>query len=972
MTSPKEIQSLIADIDSILPRVDARRPWSKPSEAARERRVLERVRSYLASQQQQSVVAAPQELSASSTQSDVTREVVQAVAREIEYLRADLLQPLQTDVAALQQERESLIQEIRALERTRQHLAPSPQSHTYEQQRLEEFSQELIRRCGQSLTQQLARVLTSWETRLANAQSQAIASRTVASDGFDAIMPSPDLESIQQLQAQSDRMLAALDANQRAIFEALQRDLQSYQESLSQGLDKMHTLSTQGQMLLSAVVENLSQQLGRVTSTLTAPSAQLPGLTPLTSTAPTPPTTPPTTLLPSDSFSATEPMPPTSFEGMPVEPPSEPHVGEPESSAAPPDKSTTSAESLSGTPATADWEVVEGLDSEQLSGEPNQNDELNTFIQLNLDSQPSLPLVEESVTASRANSQELDAWLSQLLGESTTDTASTVPGAGEALNLEAPDWRTDSRRQEIDELYESLFGTGSLSTPVQPEGSTAAAPDTSRFDVQEQQEGLFNSDAIAPLSSQVEDSLFSGLSDPATETVQTPQPAPAEEQWSQSWESLFFEDAASPSSEEPSLPGDAPTSSLPTDVPSNEESTVEQEGIKTISALTDLFDEMGLSHALPAIEGSSLPTPTPPLPQEQTLEPDVPVTEDDYTPASPDEDLSPIPQPFDIGSDREIQLDLELLQQLQQDFESFEGSRSDRKREIAPPPDLPRDEFEPPSVVPRPEPETQQHPQFLMSNELLAEDWEEFSPYEWSEGDPTARNSAESATPGFTTPETPDVNSDSSPGGTSLEATTGEMPDPSMLATPESVESDFEPDLFPSEALELDQEHAMHMTDTSPEELAMPGEPTVLDDDPFVEMLWDEPTDSLTEEITPAPESRFDSQPLPGQTHDLEPGEADSTEATTPNEQVQEESSQKAPGTTASPDASGDVVPVPPEAAQDSEQPDAIASEGTTSDENQPLETRSESPKPDDSSPSEGSSQTEPSSSEQSNHERTE
>jgi hypothetical protein len=955
VTSPKEIQSLIADIDSILPRADARLPWSKPGEAARERRVLERVRSYLVSLQQQNVVAASHELSApaSSTETDVTRQVVQAVAREIEHLRADLLQPLQTDVATLQHERESLIQEIRALERTRQHLDALPQPHTYEQQRLEEFSQELIRRCSQSLTQQLAHVLTSWETRWASAQSQAIANtgRTAAPDRFDAIMPSPDLEHIQQLQAQSDRMLAALDSNQRAIFEALQRDLQSYQESLSHGLDKMHTLSAQGQMLLSALVEHLSQQLGRIPSTLASPSAQLSGLTPLASTAPTHPTPP----LPPDALSETESMPPAFPEETPNElQPVEPSFDEPESFTADSDAPTTSPDNLSATPGTADWEVVEGLDAEQLGVEPNQNDELDAFLQLNLDSQPSLPLVEDSLTSNRSNSQELDAWLTQLLGQSITDSASTVPDLGEILGLEAPNWRTESRRQEIDDLYESLFGTGSLSTPAQPEGSATAQSDTSQPDVQEQPEEFFSPDAIDSLSSQVEDALFSGLSDPVTETVQTPPPAKTEEQWSQSWESLFSDDATSTSSGEATLPGESPASSLAADAPSNGESTVEQEDIKTIATLTDLFDEMGLSHALPRIEGSSLPAPTHQLSQEQTLDPELHFTEEDYTPASPDEDLSPAIQQLDSGLDREIQLDLELLQQLQQDLESFEGFSGRQNRAIAPQQDLPiapqqdlpRDEFEPPSVVFRPEPETQQLPQFLMSNELLAEDWEEFSPYEWSEGNPTAQNLAES--------------------------TTGESPDPSMLATPESVESDFEPDLFPSEALELDQEHAMHITAASPEELAMPGEPTVLDDDPFVEMLWDEPTDSLTEEITPSPESRFGSDLFPEQTHDLEQGKADSADVTAPNEEVQEESSQSASETTASPDASEDIATVPPQAAQTSQQPKAIASEGTTEDENQPSDTRPESPIPDDSNSSEALGQTEPFSPEQQNHERPE
>jgi hypothetical protein len=39
----------------------------------------------------------------------------------------------------------------------------------------------------------------------------------------------------------------------------------------------------------------------------------------------------------------------------------------------------------------------------------------------------------------------------------------------------------------------------------------------------------------------------------------------------------------------------------------------------------------------------------------------------------------------------------------------------------------------------------------------------------------------------------------------------------------------------------------------------MPEEVVVLDDENFVEMLWDEPTDSTTEEMTSSPESEFDS-----------------------------------------------------------------------------------------------------------------
>jgi hypothetical protein len=968
VTSQKEIQSLIADIDSILPRADARLPWSKPGDVAKERRVLERVRSYLVSLQQQNDVAAPQELSApaSSDQSEVTRQVVQAVAQEINYLRADLLQPLQIDLEALRQERESLMQEIRALESTRQHLDSFPQPHNYEQQMLEEFSQNLIRHCTQSLTQQLAHILTNWEARLASTESIAIAntSRSAAPNQFENVIPSPDrLDHLRQMQVQSDQMLTTLDTNQRAIFEALQRDLQSYQESLSQGLDKMHSLSTQGQMLLTAFLEHLTQQLGRVPSTIAAGVGQPSDLTPLIGTPPTSQTTPPATLLPPDALSGTE--------GTPIVlQPVEPLLDEPESSTATSqalDQSRiTAQDSVLENPTPLDWESVEGVDSEQSGVEPDK-DELNALIQMNLNAQDSLPFVEESGTPSRSDSQELDAWLSQLLGQATPDTASTARGTDEVAGTEEPevtvqpDFRTDTRRHAIDELYETLFGTGSLPNPTQPDVSAAAQSDTSQADVDERNEDLFNADAINPLSDRVEDALFEGLADPATETVQIPPSVGSQGQREQTWESLFFEDAASAPSGETDLPREAQESSTAADSLFNRDSAVEQEDIKTIAALTDLFEEMGLSHALPNRESISMPTPQGQPSGEPTSDTDFQEAtgiEDSYIPASPDEDLSPTTENLESGLEREIQLDPEILRLLQQDLDSFEWS-SGQPREIEQQQDLPRDEFEPPSVVPRPEPETLQRPQFLMSNELLAEDWEEFSPYEWSEGNPMSRSLAESA--GSNPPGAPLFDTDTFPGGASIHSAPGEISDNSTLAASESVESDFEPDLFPPETLELDQEHAIQITAASPEELAMPGEPTVLDDDPFVEMLWDEPIDSLTEEIAPSPESRLDSDVFPQPIRDSEHGEADSSmNAPTPSDEIlseeaPQESSLSSQDTTVSPPASDH---------------EAIASSGQALDENHSSGNLSELPRADDSNPSEGLPHPETSNREQHNDER--
>jgi hypothetical protein len=89
------------------------------------------------------------------------------------------------------------------------------------------------------------------------------------------MQPQERLEQLRQLQVQSDQLLTTLDANQRVIFEALQRNLQSYQESLSQGLEKMHSLGVQGEMLFTALVNRLAQQLGREASTILQSSLQV-------------------------------------------------------------------------------------------------------------------------------------------------------------------------------------------------------------------------------------------------------------------------------------------------------------------------------------------------------------------------------------------------------------------------------------------------------------------------------------------------------------------------------------------------------------------------------------------------------------------------------------------------------------------------------------------------------------------------
>jgi hypothetical protein len=99
------------------------------------------------------------------------------------------------------------------------------------------------------------------------------------------------------------------------------------------------------------------------------------------------------------------------------------------------------------------------------------------------------------------------------------------------------------------------------------------------------------------------------------------------------------------------------------------------------------------------------------------------------------------------------------------------------------------------------------------------------------------------------------------------------------VVTPESVELDFDPDLFPSEALELDQENAASLQlypsgdyaqgyengAVTPGELAMSGESMVLDDEAFIEMIS-------------SPELEFDSDLFSEESIDSDPEDTASIE----------------------------------------------------------------------------------------------
>ncbi|MBE9010601.1 hypothetical protein IQ250_10320 [Pseudanabaenaceae cyanobacterium LEGE 13415] len=163
------------------------------------------------------------QLSQEKPEQNQAQDVMQAVIEEMNALRSTLLHPLHSEVSSLMQQRNALLREIRQLEAHRELLAqPSPPA------------------------------------------SEAV-----------------PVEKLQVVHDRADQVLSTLDSTLHVVFESLQKDIQAYQDSLSQGIDKLHSLGQQSEIMFSGIVGRMTAQMGQNASSFlqgTPNSAQLPQL----------------------------------------------------------------------------------------------------------------------------------------------------------------------------------------------------------------------------------------------------------------------------------------------------------------------------------------------------------------------------------------------------------------------------------------------------------------------------------------------------------------------------------------------------------------------------------------------------------------------------------------------------------------------------------------------------------------------
>ncbi len=551
-----QIQELIRQIDEALRKSIPRFPWLQSSEADQQRQVLQQTRSYLVVLQQQAREAEDRPLTGSAATGEMAghsvetaQQVLQAVLQEMNYLRTNMLQPLRSDIDALQQRRSALAQEVQQLEAARQQSLPAAN-----QQFVSEFLQSSMQQLQENLTGQVANMLASLS-------AQTPADQSLLGDG-DALSPAQRLQHMQRLQAQSDQLMMRLDSAIRIIFESMHANINSYEDSLEQGLNRMHTLGQQGEAMFSALVNRLAEHLGRETSTYLQSSLQSDVSGFLETNSPSVDTEIDQLLIELNGLEPTHQAP---------------NLDQLDLSLEPLDFSTD--------PATVNF----------------YDDEEITLLQHDLD------FINEDVTRFQESSELLPSRSTTPTDVETEDLSSAMDLLNQ-LNNSGAEWATGTGNESTDandfeatdELYQSLFGDEAEAEDLEaqppiteffaPIANTApdTAPDTAT-ETPIANTSTEISTETATETSEISDLFFSGMGDPADDpqAEATTPPEFSDAELSQSVE-IFLLKAPDPeptasSSRYPQ--GVAPTD--PQEIAANPEATPPE----TIASLSDLISD---------------------------------------------------------------------------------------------------------------------------------------------------------------------------------------------------------------------------------------------------------------------------------------------------------------------------------------------------------------------------------------------
>ena len=254
-----QLQALIAEIDNLL---------SLPSsqgdleDHTTERRLLEQSRQQLMRLAQlqshrETPEGQPGIHSSPTVSSSPTADEASSVLRQLLNEMQQMIQPLRTEISSLQQQKTTLSEEIKVLEQRRPEIQPNA---SIDLKHLEDLFQALAHRLERQLQEQVQISLHRLDAAAANSH---LLTDPLGEPAEVPLTPTQRLAYLKRVQAQSDEVLMNLDQVLRAVFDSLYQSLQSYQDSLAQGLDKMHTLGEQGEMLFQMLINHLTQHLNQ-------------------------------------------------------------------------------------------------------------------------------------------------------------------------------------------------------------------------------------------------------------------------------------------------------------------------------------------------------------------------------------------------------------------------------------------------------------------------------------------------------------------------------------------------------------------------------------------------------------------------------------------------------------------------------------------------------------------------------------
>jgi drug/metabolite transporter (DMT)-like permease len=172
------------------------------------------------------------------------RAILRDVTQDLQGLQTQLTNQLGQDIERLQARKQRLLSDLDILEE--------------EYQDLQRKHQALRGDHEVALSQQQLAQQQLWAKRLA--QSLASHLKTRLTDSIQAAVPTysggepPSLDNAYQL-------LASLDSSLSSTLRSLQQDLNSYRSTLSQQIGRMQSMEQQGEVILEALINRLSQQL---------------------------------------------------------------------------------------------------------------------------------------------------------------------------------------------------------------------------------------------------------------------------------------------------------------------------------------------------------------------------------------------------------------------------------------------------------------------------------------------------------------------------------------------------------------------------------------------------------------------------------------------------------------------------------------------------------------------------------------